>query len=199
MTQNLLLGVYESSDAARAAAEAAKRAGATDDEIRIDNPLDRVAAVKAEMRDEFDRAVGGPGVGPATKEMTKGSVFGAIVGATIGALVALPAAAFDLGFALWAKLLLVAICGAAVGATVGWVVGGGFGATRPETALDAEKGITVTAPAIDAVERALIAPGLVRLTLVEPDGTPLEVVAHAPEPSMARQLGQHAAEEERRG
>src|SRR5215211_7744857 len=60
-----IVGMYESEETARAAAEAARAAGAPPEAIRVGEPLDRIASVQGEMRAEMDHTVAGPGnVGP---------------------------------------------------------------------------------------------------------------------------------------
>jgi hypothetical protein len=196
-----LVGVYDSVPAARAAAEAARRAGVDPSDIRVGQSLDRVVSLEGEMREEMDKSLTGPGnVGPWTKEMLRGMGAGIAVGAVIGAVAALPFAAIEFGdLTLATRLLLVAVVGAFVGATAGWIVGGAFGAKRPEEPLAAERGVTVSVAATQAAEEALIATHPIRLDLVEADGQPLRTITTERPDSMMRQLGRHAAEEEWRG
>ncbi|MDQ1382785.1 MAG: hypothetical protein QOG65_164 [Actinomycetota bacterium] len=194
-----LVAVYETRDAALAAAEAARNAGVPADDVRVDEELDRVASIQGEMRQEIEHTVLGPGnVGPFTKEMAQGMTLGAVVGAVIGVVVALPFAAFSFaGWPLWLRLVLVAIVGGALGSTVGWIVGGGFGARRPDAPLAAQRGVTVTAPALDAVQTALIAAAPIRIDLVADDGHALGVVTTDESgPSAPRRIGRHLADEE---
>jgi hypothetical protein len=152
------------------------------------------------MRQEIEHTVLGPGnVGPFTKEMTQGMSLGAVVGGVIGLVVALPFAALSFGgWPLWLRFLLVAIVGAAVGSTVGWIVGGGFGARRPDAPLAAQRGVTVTAPALDTVRTALIEAAPIRVDLVADDGRALAVVVTDESgPSTPRRIGRHLADEER--
>jgi hypothetical protein len=195
-----LIGVYSTEDSARSAADAVRRAGVPDDEIRIGDPTDYVASVASEMRDETTHTIVGPGnVGPFTKEMSKGMLVGIVVGGAIGVVLALPLAAIPFGdFALWSRLLLVVIVGALVGATVGWVLGGGFGATRPDDKLAAERGVTLTVPATPETEALLSRTNPLRLDVVEADGQPVRTIA-TEEEGVMHKLGRHAGEEPRRG
>ncbi len=194
-----LVAVYESSEAARAAAAAALQAGATSDAVRIDNDLDRIVSVRGEMHEEMEHSLMGPGnVGPFTKEMTKGMLVGAIAAAVIGALIALPFATFAFGgWPAWLRVLVVTLVGAVVGGTVGWIVGGAFGARRPDEPLAAERGVTLTAPALESVQTALMALSPIRLDLVEADGGAVDTVTtdDAQGASLARRVGRNMANE----
>jgi hypothetical protein len=156
-----VIGVFSTEEDARRAAEAAQSAGADPSTIRIGDERDRIRETEAEMLDEVDTSVMGPGnIGPFTKEMQKAIVPLTIIGGVVGTLLALPFAAIQFGeFEVWARLLILGVCGAAVGSVVGFQIGGAFGARRPEERLASERGVTVAvddAPpqAIDAL-RAL--------------------------------------------
>jgi hypothetical protein len=193
-----LVAVYETREAALAAAEAARNAGVPADEVRVDEELDRLASIKGEMRQEVEHTVLGPGnIGPFTKEMTQGMTLGAVVGGAIGLVVAAPFAAFSFGgWPLWLRLVIVVVVGAVVGSTVGWIVGGGFGARRPDAPLAAQRGVIVTAPALDAVQTVLIAAAPIRLDLAADDGHALGVVmTDESGASTPRRIGRHLADE----
>jgi hypothetical protein len=195
-----LVGVYDSEVVARAAARAAERAGADPADIRIDEDLDRVVSLEGEMREEMDKTIAGPGnVGPFTKEMTKGMSIGIIVGGAIGILLSLPFAAIDFGMGVWARFVVVAAIGLFVGATAGWIIGGAFAARRPEDALAAERGVTLSAPDLPAVEEALSRTRPIRLDVVSADGNPVRNVTTRPPEHIMRKIGRNAAEEGRRG
>jgi hypothetical protein len=189
--------VYESERAATAAAQAAGRAGAFAGAIRVGAALDRVASLKGEMREETDHTTGGPGVGPFTKEMSEGMSFGVLVGALVGAIVALPFSAF--GFAGWSlgpRVIIVAIVGVAAGGTVGWIVGGAFGARRPDESLAAERGVTVTAPALASVLDALVAAGPIRIDVVDADGGVVGAASTEQGAGLVREIARHMGEEQ---
>jgi hypothetical protein len=194
-----LVAVYETEEEARAAAEAALHAGANSDAVRVADALDRIVSVRGEMHEEVEHAVLGPGnVGPFTKEMTKGMLLGTVVAAVIGALVALPFAAFDFGgWPVWLRIAVVVVVGAVVGGTVGWIVGGGFGARRPDAPLAAERGVTVTAPALESVQAALASTSPIRIDLVEADGGSVATVFtdEADSPTVMRRMGRNMANE----
>jgi len=172
------VAVYPSELEARAAADAAVRAGARPDEVRLGDERDVIASVKGEMRDEFDHTTPGPPSAGSLREMSKGMLVGAAVGGLIGAVIALPFAAIAFGgLGAGARLLIVAVCGAFVGSVAGWVIGGGFGAPAPDEPLAAERGVTVTAPATEPIERALTAESPIRLDLLDQEGQPIAPVA----------------------
>jgi hypothetical protein len=198
-TQPHLVAMYPTLDDARAAADLAARAGADPNDIRIDEPLDRVAALQGEMREEMDHTLAGPGnVGPFTQEMQRGMTAGAIVGAVVGLVLALPFAAIPfLDWDLWLRLLVAAIVGLALGGTVGWILGGGFAANRPEERLAAERGVPLEVPASEPVAQALAATNPIRLDLVGSDGHPIRPISSEPDESLAHKLGRHAAHEPR--
>jgi hypothetical protein len=194
------IAVYQSEDAARRAAAVAERAAANSAEVRVGEPLDRVASVEGEMREQMDRTIAGPGnVGPFTPQMAKGMTLGTVVGAAVGLVVALPFAAIEFGgWPLWARLLVVAIVGVIVGGTVGWIVGGGFGAERADDALAAEQGYPVSVPATREVEAALKETHPLRIDLVDARGTPVRPIDSQDDEHIARQLGRNLADEDRR-
>jgi hypothetical protein len=194
------VAVYRSEEAARRAAAVAERAGADAGAMRVGEPLDRVASVEGEMREEMDRTLAGPGnFGPFTPRMAKGMTLGTVVGGAVGLVVALPAGAIEFGgWPLWARLLVVAIVGAIVGGTVGWIVGGGFGAERPDDALAAEQGYPVSVPATREVEAALKATHPLRIDLVDARGTPVRPIDSQDDEPITQQLGRNLADEDRR-
>ena len=137
---------YEAEAAARRAVDAARRAGLTAD---IGGKADERAVLRAEMRDEMESAVVGPGpIGPFTKGMSKGIALWVPIGAVIGALLGLLLGVipWGQGLSLGLRLVLGIVIGAGFAATVGFVAGG---SVRPVTEgegekLDAEVGTTVT-------------------------------------------------------
>src|SRR4051794_4934443 len=140
-----VIGVFPTRDDAWAAAEAAQRAGAHPAAIRVANGDDVVRELEAEMLEELDSSVMGPGsVGPFTKEMQRAILPLTLIGLLVGAAIASPLAAIDFAdFPWWWRLLTVAVVGGAVGAVVGFQFGGGYGARRPEERLATERGVTL--------------------------------------------------------
>jgi hypothetical protein len=174
-----VIGVFPSEDAARRAAAAAEAAGADPSVIRIGDEQDRRRELEAEMLDEVDHSVMGPGsVGPFTKEMTKAIVPLTIICGVVGLLVALPFAAIHFGgFSLGGRLLIVGVVGAAVGGVVGFQIGGSYGSRRPEEPLAAERGVVLAiddAPpsAIDVLKS--MQP--IQLDEFDPNGQPIGAI-----------------------
>jgi hypothetical protein len=154
-----VIGVFPSEDAARRAAAAAQAAGADPSVIRIGDEQDRVRELEAEMLDEVDHSIMGPGrVGPFTREMTRAIAPLTIIFGVAGVLLALPFAAIHFGaFALWSRLLIVGVVGAAIGSVVGFQIGGSYGSRRGDEPLAPERGVVLAiddAPpsAIDALK-----------------------------------------------
>lgn len=123
---------------ARQAADALRERG-FEVTVTVDAPSDRERVARAEMRDEVESMVAGPGnVGPFTKGMTKGIarwvpaaiVIGVVVGLLLGWLVSL------LGVPVVFALVAGAAIGAFAGGTVGFVAGG---ATKPMELHEGER------------------------------------------------------------
>jgi hypothetical protein len=174
MTENggrRLVAVYESEAAARAAVDAALQAGARSDAVRLDDAPDRIVSVRGAMHAQMEHSVPGSGnVGPFTKETTNGILVWLVAAAIGGAVFAVPFAILTFGgWTVWLRVILLVLVGAvvAVGGTVGWLVGGEFGARQHDEPLAAERGVTVTAPALEPVQTALMAASPIRLDLVD--------------------------------
>jgi len=193
------IAVYPSEPKAKAGADAAIRAGARPEDVRVGDAFDVVASVKGEMRDEFDQAVPGHRRAGSLSEMARGMLTGAAVGGLVGAVIALPFAAISFGgLGVGARLFIVAVCGAFVGSVAGWVIGGGFGARAPDEPLAAERGVTVTAPATPPIEAALTATAPIRLDLVDAEGQPITAVATEERPNnIVSDIGRHMQNEAR--
>jgi hypothetical protein len=125
--------VFTTEERARAAADALQQE--FPGEVTRDATVDRRAALRAEMRDEVEAAVVGPGnVGPFTKSMTRGIALwvpvATVIGAAVGVgLAMLPWAA---GLSTVARVVTGLVIGAVAGATAGFVIGGGFRPRREE-------------------------------------------------------------------
>ena len=145
--ERTLRATYRSPAEAERAAETCRRQGFRP---TVDAPADERAVLRAEMRDEVESAVVGPGnVGPFTKSMTKGIVAGvplaALIGALLGGLLALIPWGFGMSTAL--RVVLGIAIGGFAGAVVGFMLGG-FVKSRQdregEGRLDAEEGHIVS-------------------------------------------------------
>jgi hypothetical protein len=145
--ERTLRATYRSREQAERAATGIRRQGF---EPSIDEPADERAVLRAEMRDEVESAVVGPGsVGPFTKSMTKGIVGGVPVAALIGVILGGLIALIPWGFGL--STVLRVVLGIGIGGFAGAVVGfmlGGFVKSRMEKEgegrLDAEAGSIVS-------------------------------------------------------
>jgi hypothetical protein len=174
-----VIGVFPDEEAARRAAAAAEVAGADPAVIRIGDENDRLRELQAEMLDEVEHSVMGPGsFGPFTIEMTKAIVPLTIIFGVVGVLVGLPFAAINFGgFPLWGRILIVTIVGAAAGSVIGFEIGGSFGARRPEERLATERGVVIAIddappPAVDVLK----AMRPIRLDAFEEHGWPIGAI-----------------------
>ncbi len=138
-----IIGVFKTPGEAKAAADAV--AGiARSSRPRVDDHDADVASLKAEMHEEINETVVGPGnIGPFTKEMRRGLVRGVVAGAVAGAVLALPIALIPwMSLEFGTRLVIAAIVGASAGATVGFMFGG-FTARGGDRRMAAEIGTTV--------------------------------------------------------
>lgn len=149
---------YRSRAAAERAAEGARKRGFRPS---LDSETDERAVLRAEMRDEVESTVAGPGnVGPFTKSMTRGILawvpMGALAGAVLGALLAL--APWGGWLSLGLRLVLGVAIGGFAGATAGFVAGGFVRSRRDREGqiLDAEAGsiVSVRTTSPDEARRA---------------------------------------------
>jgi hypothetical protein len=125
--QHNVEAAFSSEGDARAAAEMLRRE--FEGSVTRDSGLDERAALRAEMRDEVEAAVVGPGnIGPFTKGMTRGIALWVPVGAVIGAVlgVALAMLPWASGMSTVWRVVAGLVIGGVAGATAGFVIGGGF-------------------------------------------------------------------------
>lgn len=172
-----LLGVYEDQARARRAVEGAGRAGGGT--VRVGDPADRVASLRAEMRAETEDGFILPQAGLLVpKESARGLAVSVPIAMVAGALVIGPVGLFDFGWTLGTRLALAAGIGAAMGAVIAFIVGAATAARGRFEANAADRGVTVrVSEDTEAVERAMVAAGPIRLDRLGPDGTPEGVVA----------------------
>lgn len=171
-----LEATFSDQASAKRAISVLEQAG-LDVSITIDASEDERAVARAEMRDELEASIIGPGpVGPFTKAMTKGISVAVPVGVVIGVIVMLLIALFVWSSA--AGLLVMSAIGAVAGATVGFVVGGYVGPRLQHEGdgLAAEEGITIGIHGHDAsqIEEAArfieqARPGPIRLDRIDQD------------------------------
>lgn len=178
-----LVAVFRDDHAAEAAADAVRRMGVDPGRIRVGEEGDEVASLRAEMREEIEHTIAGPGsFGPFTKEMAKGAAAGVVLATVAGAVLALPLGLIDVGgLSLPARLVIAAVVGAAAGATLGFVLGGGLGAKGPGDKLAVERGVAVGVrlggrERADEVVAALEEQKPIRLDVVSRRGQPIQTV-----------------------
>lgn len=183
------VAVFEDEGRAEAAAEAARRAGATS--VTVGAARDHRTALQGEMREEMEHTTAGAGnVGPFTKEMTKGVLAGTLLGGLVGALVGVPVGFIAFGdVSLAVRLVITVGVGLAAGSTFGFTMGGGLAAKGPVQPLAAEKGVTVSVTGDDpALADALRAHAPLRVDVVEGD-QPVGTVT-SEDPSDTRSIAQ---------
>jgi hypothetical protein len=181
-----IVGVFGDAMIAEGVARRIVDLGVPRSEVRVGTAGARVEAMKAEMREEADNTIVGPGnVGPFTKEMTKGmgrqivgwTIAFAIVGAVLS-VIAWPGT--NLPFI--ARLPIAVIVAAVAGATVGFVRGGGAGGAHEPSlhGLAAERGITISATVSDQlaadVVRIMRDAQPIRLDVGSVEGTPVATI-----------------------
>lgn len=177
-----ILGVFSDQASADGVVRRLVSAGVTPGDVRVDDAGSRVASIKAEMREQADNTIVGPGnFGPFTEEMTKGLVVWVTVGALLGGLLLLPLGFLEiLSLPLVTRMVIAALVGVATGATIGFVAGGGLAAEGGYDPLAAEVGVTVAVdvPASLATDvvRIMRAADPVRLDLGSLDGSPVDTL-----------------------
>lgn len=178
-----ILGVFGDQATADHAVRRLRDVGVAPQDVRVGDAAASVAAMKAEMREQADNTIVGPGnVGPFTKEMAKGVVVWVTVGALLGGLLVLPLGFiefFDLP--LGVRLLIAAAVGVATGSTIGFVAGGGLAAEGGYDPLAAEEGVTVAvavpAEVASEVVRVMRSCHPLRLDLGSLEGAPVDTLA----------------------
>ena len=181
-----IVAAFESDSAARRAAEAVERAGVDASRIRVGSDADERAELQAEMKEEMELSMMGPGnFGPFTKEMQKGLGAGMAIAIPVGVILGVVVAALPIwGTApsvdLWMRVLIGAAVGAAGGATLGFVLGGGWKpAFTDEGEPVADRGLTVAVSTADPAEAERAATtlrqhGAARVDRVSADGQPID-------------------------
>ncbi len=125
VAQHNVVAGFTDRDKVEEAVVRLEEAGVPRSEIRIQTSADRALVGKAEMREEIDRAWGGPAFSIATEHQTKGAAtwtpIGTIIGAAVGALVGL--VFFDGAAGMIASVVGLALAGATAGVLIGGFVG----------------------------------------------------------------------------
>jgi hypothetical protein len=178
-----IVGVFRDQQTASSVARRIVGLGVSPSDVRVGDRAADVLALRAEMREEADNTIVGPGpVGPFTKEMTKGIVALVVLGGIVGGLVCLPLGLLHFaGLSLAARLVIAGLVGVFTGSTVGFMVGGGLGAKGPDVPLAAERGVTVAVRVRDDLAASVARPmrdaSPIRLDLGSIEGNPVETLA----------------------
>lgn len=183
-----IVAAFENDASARRAAEAVERAGVDASRIRVGAEQDERAALQAEMKEEMELSMMGPGnFGPFTKEMQKGMGAGMAIAVPVGVIIGVVVAALPIwGTApsvdIWMRVLIGAAVGGAAGATIGFVLGGGWKpAFSDEGEPVVDRGLTVAVSTADPAEAERAAStlrehGAARVDRVSSDGQPIDRV-----------------------
>ena len=181
-----IVGVFGDAMIAEGVARRIVDLGIARSDVRVGSADARVESMKAEMRDEADNTIVGPGnVGPFTKEMAKG-LSRQVVAYTIGFAIVGGLLAFldwpGTNLPFIARLPIAVIVAGVAGATAGFVRGGGAGAAREPSlhGLAAERGIAISATVPDAlaadVVRVMREAQPIRLDVGSVEGTPIATI-----------------------
>ena len=163
--EDRIVGVFRDHADAQAVARDIQQQGGT---VRIGDPLDDLAEVRAEMLAELDATapMGPPGIAP--RGAGRSALLVSAAGAVVGAAITLP----FLGVAAWVPLI-----GAVIGGWLGFVIGGILGNRTESKPLAAERGVTVAAsPATDAVAAVMAQHDPIRMDAVDAGGHPRTVL-----------------------
>jgi hypothetical protein len=177
-TERELLVVYPTEQQARAAGRRLEEAGVSAGSIRIGAESDRVAALRAEMREELTQAWIVPTAGvAATKESAKGTLYLGTIVTVVALAILVPLAFVDYGSTLAVRLITHVVIALICGGLVGFILGGARNAKPPNEMSAAQRG-TVLRVARDtpAIRRVLAELEPIRLDEVGADGTPLDTV-----------------------
>lgn len=175
-----LLAVFPDLVHAEDASRDLRAAGIGDAEVRLDDDLDAVSSLRAEMHDELTRAWVVPNAGvvyPAGA--ARGLVIGAAVAVVLSLVAALPLALIDLGSTYWVRWLVFATVIAAFGLTVALVVGPAGGAPRPGELPTAARGVVLhVSRDTVAAREALLRNDPLRVDEVSREGNPIATLTH---------------------
>jgi hypothetical protein len=173
-----LLVVFPDRATAAAARAALLDHGVTPAEVRIDEALDDVASLRAEMHEELTEAWVVPNAAAVYPSgAARGLALTSLVGVVLGVLAAFPLALLDLGGSYWTRWIVFAIVGAGFGLAVSLVVGPATGAPRPDAPPAAARGVSLRVDRDDTDLRRLLA-GFdpVRLDQITREGDPVDTL-----------------------
>jgi hypothetical protein len=173
-----LLVVYPDAATADEARRVLVRAGVPEHDIRVDEDLDRVASLRAEMHDELERAWVVPTAGVGfTPEAAHGLLWLCAIGAVLGLIAGLLLALIPFGGSYGVRAIVLGVVGIACGLTIGGVAGPGLASTRPDQDLAAVHGsllrVTHDSPEL---RRLLNDLGPLRIDELTADDVPVDTV-----------------------
>jgi hypothetical protein len=174
-----LLAVYESREVAESARDRVLAAGAPESAVHIDEGLDYIAALRAEMHEELSASFIVPNaVAVYPKESAQGLFLTTVAGAAIGLLAAVPLALLDVGSSYPVRLLVFGAIGIVFGSVIALVAGPALAARRPDEPSAAARGTVLRVEADTAELRSVLASlGPIRLDEVTPAGDPIGSIA----------------------
>ena len=122
-----LLATFPDRASAEQAVGALRLRGLGDDAISLDSRSEEPAVEEAEMRDELEGMVAGPGV-IASKSMSEGAIIGAVAGAVIGAIAGFLIGTVVFGPASSSRTagIVISVIVFAVGLSTAGAIAGGF-------------------------------------------------------------------------
>jgi hypothetical protein len=173
-----LLAVFPDPQRAQAARTALLDSGLSDSDVRIDEDLDAVVSLRAEMHDEMRRAWVVPNAGVAyPAEAARGLAMVSVVAVAVGIAAAFPLALLDVGATYWLRWVVFAVVGAAFGLAVSLVIGPAGGAPRPGEQPAAARGTVLHVDRDTPVVRdVLLGHDPIRIDEISRRGDPLDVV-----------------------
>jgi hypothetical protein len=177
-----IVAVLSDPEMARGVARRIESLGIPPWSIRMNDAAANVEAMKAEMREEADNTIVGPGsIGPFTREMSRGIVRQVAVWTLALAVLAAPVGLIGfIDLPVVTRVVIAAAVGAVAGSVIGFMLGGGLGAKDGYDPLATERGITlsITTPDTLAAEvvRIVCDAQPLRLDLGSLEGSPLETV-----------------------
>jgi hypothetical protein len=173
-----LLAIYDDAHTAARARTAVLDAGVPPDAVHLDEKVDVISGLRAEMAEEITRGGIQPQAGALyPKESVRGFAMVGGIGIAIGIALAFPLAAIDWGSSYGVRLLVFVVVFSAFGATIGMVAGASLAAPRPGAEAAAIRGTTLRVEQDDARLRDLLV-GFrpIRLDELSMDGGPVDTV-----------------------
>ncbi len=173
-----LLAVFANGEAAQKAMSSLLAEGVPRTAVSIADSNDEVPSLRAEMREELNKAWVLPQAAfTAPKEGARSFVFVTLVACAIALVVGVPLAFVDFGMSFWTRLLVVegVLLAAAFG--IGITIGAALGAKRPDEAMAAQRGVTLRVRLDDERTRQrLMAANAIRIDQITTAGEPISTL-----------------------